>query len=51
MSHSFHKNSISNVFNITMIIIRNVTCTANQHIGLISEGSCDTEDWILTVEN
>ncbi len=28
-----------------MIIIRNVSRAANQHIRLISEGSCDTEDW------
>ncbi len=29
----------------TLIIIRNVSWAANQHIRMISEGSCDTEDW------
>jgi len=28
-----------------LIIIRNVSSAANPHIRLISEGSCDTEDW------
>ncbi len=28
-----------------IIIIRNVSWAANQHIRMISEGSCDTEDW------
>jgi len=27
------------------MIIRNVSCAANQHITMICEGSCDTEDW------
>ncbi len=26
-------------------------CTANQHIRMISEGSCDTEDWSNDAEN
>ncbi len=26
-------------------MIRNVPWAANQHIRMISEGSCDTEDW------
>ncbi len=29
----------------------NVSYTANQHIRMISEGSCDTEDWINDAEN
>ncbi len=29
----------------TLIIIINVSWAANQHIRMISEGSCDTEDW------
>ncbi len=33
----------------TLIIIRNVS--ANQHIRMISEGSCDTEDWSNDAEN
>jgi len=28
----------------TLKIIRNVSLTANHHIRMISEGSCDTED-------
>ncbi len=32
----------------TLIIIRNA---ANQHIRMISEGSCDTEDWSNDAEN
>jgi len=28
-----------------MITIRNVSLAANQHIRMICEGSCDTEDW------
>jgi len=33
------------------IMIGNVSCTANQHIRLISEGSCDTEAWSNDAEN
>ncbi len=29
----------------TLIIIRNVSLAANQCSSLISEGSCDTEEW------
>ncbi len=29
----------------TLIIIRHVSWAANQHIRMISEGSCDTKDW------
>ncbi len=35
----------------TLIIIRNVSCAANQHIRMISEGSCNTEDWSNDAEN
>ncbi len=35
----------------TLIIIRNVSLAANQHIRMISEGSCDTEDWSNDAEN
>ncbi len=35
----------------TLIIIRNVSWAANQHIRMISEGSCDTEDWSNDAEN
>ncbi len=30
---------------------KNVYWTANQHIRMISEGSCDTEDWSNDAEN
>ncbi len=32
-------------------MIRNVSCAANQYIRMISEGSCDTEDWSNDAEN
>ncbi len=35
----------------TLIIIRNVSWTANQHIRMTSDGSCDTEDWSNDAEN
>ncbi len=35
------------VFNID----NNVSWEANQHIRMISEGSCDTEDWSNDAEN
>ncbi len=35
----------------TLIIIRNVSWAANQHIRMISEESCDTEDWSNDAEN
>ncbi len=34
-----------------IIIIRNAFWAANQHIRMISEGSCDTEDWSNDAEN
>ncbi len=30
---------------VLILITGNVSLAANQHIGMISEGSCDTEDW------
>ncbi len=36
---------------LTLIAIINVSLTANQHIIMISEGSCDTEDWSNDAEN
>ncbi len=38
------------VFNIDLLK-RNVSWTANQYIRMISEGSCDTEDWSDDAEN
>jgi len=35
----------------TLIIIRNVSWASNPHIRVISEGSCDTEDWSNDAEN
>ncbi len=32
-------------------LIINVSCSSNQHIRMISEGSCDTEDWSNDAEN
>ncbi len=29
----------------------NALCAVNQHIRMISEGSCDTEDWSNEAEN
>ncbi len=34
-----------------MIIVINVSWAPNQHIRMISEGSCDTEDWSNDAEN
>ncbi len=34
-----------------IILIKNVSLTANQHIRMNSEGSCDTEDWSNDAEN
>jgi len=38
---------------ISTLIMIMIKCflTANQHIRLISEGSCDTEDWSSDAEN
>jgi len=35
----------------TLIIIRNVSRASNQDIRMISDGSCDTEDWSNDAEN
>ncbi len=34
-----------------LALIRNVSWAANQYIIMISEGSCDTEDWSNDAEN
>ncbi len=49
-NHSFYKNKKQQLFP-TFIIIRNVSWSANQHIAMISERSCDTEDWSNDAEN
>ncbi len=40
-----------NIELLSIVIIRNVSWAANQHIRMISEGSCDTEDWSNDAEN
>ncbi len=49
MYDRFHKNKKQQLF--STLIIRNVSWAANQHIRMISEGSCDTEDWNNDAEN
>ncbi len=44
------KNEEAQLFS-TLIIIRNDSWAANQHIRMISEGSCDAEDWSNDAEN
>ncbi len=44
------KYSAAQLFS-SLIIIRNVSWAANQHIRMISGGSCDTEDWSNDAEN
>jgi len=50
MYHGFNKN-IKQLSFFSTLIIRNVSGEANQHILMISEGSCDTEDWSNDAEN
>ncbi len=47
MCHGFYKD-IKTFFNTEMI--RNVPWAANQHIRMISEGSCDTETGVMKLE-
>ncbi len=35
----------------TLLITGNVSWTPNQHIRMISEGSCETKDWSNYAEN
>ncbi len=42
--NSIYIVSFFNLFYLTLIMIRNVSWAANQHIRMISEGPCDTED-------
>ncbi len=43
--HSFHKIIISSTTVSNIDNNKNVSWAANQYIRMISEGSCDTEDW------
>ncbi len=43
--------SLCVLFSTLIIIIRNDSWAANQHIRIISEGSCDTEDWSNDAES
>ncbi len=45
------KYEAAQLFSTMIIIIKNASWAANQHIGVISEGSCDTEDWSNDAEN
>ncbi len=47
----FHKHMKQHNCFSALIIIRNVSWAANLHIRMISEGSCDTEDWSNDAEN
>ncbi len=49
--YGFHKKYEAAKLFSKLIIIRNVSWTANQYISMISEGSCDTEDWSNDAEN
>ncbi len=51
MYHGFYKNMKQLNCFLTLLIIINVCCAANQHIRMISEGSCDTEDWSNDAKN
>ncbi len=42
---------MSNCFQQFMDNNKNSLLAANQHIRMISEGSCDTEDWSNDAEN
>ncbi len=42
---------IINIFNNGVPIITDDNWAANQYIRMISEGSCDTEDWSNDAEN
>jgi len=42
-----NKSESKDFFDVsTLIIVKNVSRAKNKHFKLISEGSCDTEDWI-----
>jgi len=47
----FPAKMLTNYLTMISLIKRNVSGAANQHIGMISEGSCDTEDWSNDAEN
>jgi len=47
----FHKNIMQQKQFLTLIIKINVSWAPNQHIRMISDGLCDTEDWSNDAEN
>ncbi len=51
MSYVSTKNEAAQLFSQLIIIIINVSWVANQHIWMISEGPCDTEDLSNDAEN
>ncbi len=44
MYHGFYKNITNQMF-LTLIMTKKNSWVANQHIIMIFEASCDTEDW------
>ncbi len=44
VSHDPSEINSTKILFLTLILIRNVYRAANQHIRIISEGSCETED-------
>ncbi len=46
MYHGLQKNEAPQLFSILIFFF-----ASNQHIRMISEGSCDTEDWSNDAEN
>ncbi len=52
MCPGFHtKHEAASQLFSTLIMIRNVSWAANQHIRMISEGTWDIEDWSSDAEN
>ena len=50
IKESWKKKNIVHKYFVQLYTI-NVSWAANQHIRMISEGSCDTEDWSNDAEN
>ncbi len=51
MYHGFHKNILEIEAQLFSKLIINVSWAENHFIRMISEGSCDTEDWSNDAEN
>ncbi len=48
---TFYSSKITQKYIFNIDTIQNISWAANQHIRMISEGSCDTEDWSNDAEN